>query len=71
MKRLVQCHLTTPTTTGEINRVDWVDESLKPKAGMTLTLKGDPRVWTVKTSYTNSPIETADINSGWKVGGLA
>lgn len=69
-KRLVQCHLVIPTVTGEINRLDWVDESLKPKPGMTLTMKGDPRVWTVKYAYVNSPTEAGEINSGWKVGGL-
>jgi hypothetical protein len=51
MSRQVQCHLITPTTTGEINIVTWVDEGLKPKAGMTVPMKGDPRVWTVKHAY--------------------
>jgi hypothetical protein len=54
MAKQVQVHITTPTTNGEINRVDWVDESLKPKPGMVLPMKGDSRVWTVKYAYTNT-----------------
>lgn len=46
-----QCHLTTPVTDGEVSKVEWVDESLKPKAGMVIPLKGDRRVWTVKVAY--------------------
>ena len=53
----VQCHLTTPSTDGEINILTWVDESLKPKAGMVIPMKGDSRVWTVKTAYTGTPQE--------------
>jgi hypothetical protein len=48
----VQCHLTSPTTTGEINTVTWVDEALKPKVGMTVPIKGDTREWKVKAAYT-------------------
>jgi hypothetical protein len=51
MSKQVQCHLTTPASQGEINKVEWVEESLKPKAGMTIPFKGDSRVWTVKTAY--------------------
>lgn len=54
MAKQVQVHITTQTTTGEINRVDWVDESLKPKPGMVLPMKGDSRTWTVKAAYVNS-----------------
>lgn len=53
----VQVHLTTPSTNGEINILTWVDESLKPKAGMVIPMKGDSRVWTVKTAYTGAPQE--------------
>jgi hypothetical protein len=55
MSKQVQVHITTPTTSGEINRVDWIDEALKPKTGMVLPMKGDPRVWTVKHAYISSP----------------
>jgi hypothetical protein len=57
MSKQVQVHITTPSTNGEINRIDWVDESLKPKPGMVIPMKGDSRVWTVKTAYVNSPQE--------------
>jgi hypothetical protein len=52
MAKQVQCHLTTPSSWGEINKLEWVDESLKPKAGAIIPLKGDSRVWTVRTAYT-------------------
>lgn len=51
MSKQVQCHLTTPTTSGEINIVTWVDASLNPKPGQTVPMKGDPREWTVKHAY--------------------
>jgi hypothetical protein len=47
----VQCHLITPATSGEINIMTWVDEALKPKTGMVVPMKGDPRVWTVLHAY--------------------
>ena len=51
-KTEVQCHLATPSTTGEINMLTWVDESLKPKPGMIIPIKGVSREWTVKFAYT-------------------
>lgn len=54
MSKQVQCHMTTPSTTGDINIVTWVDESLKPKPGTVVPVKGDSREWTVKTAYTIS-----------------
>jgi hypothetical protein len=57
MSKQVQCHLTTPSTTGEINKVEWVDEAIKPKADMVIPFKGDSRIWTVKTAYVNTPRE--------------
>jgi hypothetical protein len=50
----VQVHIVTPASQGEVNKVEWVDENLKPKAGMVIPFKGDRRVWTVKHAYTNS-----------------
>jgi hypothetical protein len=32
-----------------------VDESLKPKQGMVVPMKGDPREWTVLHAYTLIP----------------
>lgn len=56
-KQEVQCHLVTPSTNGEINILTWVDESLKPKVGMVIPMKGDSRVWAVKAAYTGTPQE--------------
>jgi hypothetical protein len=47
----VQCHITTPTTTGEINKVVWVDATLKPRTGTVIPMAGDHRIWTVKHAY--------------------
>ena len=52
MAKQVQCHLTTPSSWGEINKIEWIDEAIKPKAGMVIPLKADSRVWIVKTAYT-------------------
>jgi hypothetical protein len=60
----MQCHLTTPASQGEINKVDWVDESLKPKAGMVIAFKGDRRVWTVKTAYASSVMDPESGKAG-------
>jgi len=38
---------------------------------MRLEMKGDARVWTVVQAYLLSPLESDDINSTWKVGGLS
>ena len=57
MAKQVQCHLTTPASQGEVNKVEWVNADIKPVAGMVIPLKGDSRVWTVKTAYANSPQE--------------
>jgi hypothetical protein len=54
VSRQVQCHVTTPTITGEINLVTWVDAALGPKPGTVVPMKGDPREWTVKHAYTIS-----------------
>jgi hypothetical protein len=51
--------------------VTWVEAVLNPKPGMRLEMKGDKRMWTVEQAYVLTPMESNDINSTWKVGGLS
>jgi hypothetical protein len=52
MSKQVQCHVVTPASHGgEVNKIEWVDEALKPKPGMVIPFKNDSRIWTVKTAY--------------------
>ncbi len=53
--------------TGTTHTVTWLDAALKPKPGMALLCKGDPRPWTVVHSYSIAAREVKDINVGWKV----
>ena len=53
--RLVQCEITTPTSTGMLHTLTWVEESTKPKPGSIVPMKDDSRVWTVKHAYTLIP----------------
>jgi hypothetical protein len=70
MKKLVQCELSTGPA-AKVRTVTWVEATLNPKPGMRLEMKGDARVWTVVQAYLLSPLESDDINSTWKVGGLS
>lgn len=51
MSKAIQVHITTPSTTGEINMVTWLDVLLKPIKGMVIETKGDRRHWTVYAAY--------------------
>jgi hypothetical protein len=48
----------------------WLDTALKPKSGMVLRYKDDPRPWTVVHAYGITALEMTDINTDWKVAGL-
>lgn len=52
-----------------MHTVTWLSAELKPKEGMMLSCKGDPREWRVVKAYSIAQ-DMADINTGWKVGGL-
>lgn len=49
--RMIQIERTTPTTTGTIHCMDWVDEAAKLKPGDVYPIKNDTRVWTVAIVY--------------------
>jgi hypothetical protein len=53
--------------TGTTHTVTWLDAALKPKRGMALVCKDDPRPWTVVHAYSIAEREVKDINVGWKV----
>jgi hypothetical protein len=65
MAQVIQVELRTGTT----HTVTWLDAALKPKPGMALVCKGDPRLWLVVYAYLITAREVRDSNIGWKVGG--
>ena len=66
MEHMIQVELKTDST----HTLTWLNAALKPKPGMILLCKGDPRTWTVVHAYTNVAKEIKDINTDWKIGGL-
>jgi hypothetical protein len=66
MEHLIQVELRTDTT----HTVTWLDAALKPKSGMVLRCKDDPRPWTVVHAYGITAQEMKDIHKDWKVGAL-
>ena len=64
MEHVIQVELRTDTT----HTLTWLDAALKPKPGMVLLCKGDPRPWTVVHAYMCSAREMREGNIGWKVG---
>jgi hypothetical protein len=63
MAHVIQVEIRTGTT----HTVTWLDGALKPKPGMALVCKGDPRPWTVVHAYGIAAREVQDINVSWKV----
>jgi len=65
MAHVIQVEIRTGTT----HTLTWLDAVLKPKPGMTLVCKGDPRPWTVVHAYSITSHEVNDIslsgNSFW------
>lgn len=66
MEHVIQVELRTDTT----HTLTWLDAALKPKSGMVLRCKDDPRPWTVVHAYGITAQEMSDIHTDWKVGGL-
>ncbi len=66
MEHIIQVELRTDTT----HMLTWPDAALKPKPGMVLLCKSDPRPWTVVHAYANTAQEMRDSPIGWKVGHL-
>ena len=66
MEHAIQVELRTDTT----HTLTWLDTALKPKSGMVLRCKDDPRPWTVVHAYGITALEMTDINTDWKVAGL-
>jgi hypothetical protein len=65
MAQIIQVEIRTGTT----HTVTWLDAALKPKPGMALLCKGDPRPWTVVHAYSITAHEMKDSNVCWKVAG--
>jgi hypothetical protein len=66
MEHIIQVELRTDTT----HTLTWLDAALKPKAGMVLVCKDDPRPWTVVHAYNVATREMGDIRTDWRVGSL-
>ncbi len=64
---IIQVELRTDTT----STLTWLDAALKPKPGMVLLCKDDPRPWTVVHAYNATAQEVNTNHADWKVGGLA
>ena len=65
MEHIIQVELRTDTT----HTLTWIDAALKPKPGMVLLCKGDPRPWTVLHAYSTAQ-EIRMNNTDWKVSRL-
>ena len=64
MDHVVQVELKTDTT----HTLTWLDAALKPKPGMVLLCKDDPRPWTVVHTYSITAQAMMDIHTDWRVG---
>jgi hypothetical protein len=66
-RHVIQVELRTDTT----HTLTWLDAALKPKPGMVLLSKDDPRPWTVVHAYSFTAQEVNTNHADWKVGGPA
>jgi hypothetical protein len=64
MEHVIQVELRTDTT----HTLTWLDANLKPKPGMVLLCKDDPRPWTVVHAYNITAQEGNTTHEDWKVG---
>jgi hypothetical protein len=64
VEHAVQVELRTDTT----HTLTWLDPTLKPKPGMVLLCRNDPRPGIVAHTYTIRVQEMRDIHTDWKVG---
>ena len=64
MEHVIQVELRTDTT----HTLTWLDAALKPKPGMVLVCKDDPRPWTVVYAYVVTAQEMKGIHTDWKIG---
>ena len=63
MAQVIQVEIRTGTT----HTMTWLDAALKPKLGMVLVCKGDPRRWSVVHVYGITSREVRDTSTDWKV----
>ena len=65
MAQIVQVEIKS----GSTHTITWLDAALKPKPGMALVCKGDPRSWSVVHTYLLTAREVRDTNVDWKLRG--
>lgn len=63
MEHVIQVELRTDTT----HTLTWLDAALKPKPGMILLCKGDPRQWTVMHVYGITAHEQEESSLAWRL----
>jgi hypothetical protein len=63
-RHVIQVELRTDTT----HTLTWLDAALKPKPGMVLVCKDDPRPWTVVHAYNITAQERNTDRESWKIG---
>jgi hypothetical protein len=63
VEHIIQVELRTDKT----HTLTWLDAALKPKVGMVLVCKDDPRLWTVVHAYGIAAQEMKGIHADWKV----
>jgi hypothetical protein len=61
VQHVIQVELRTDTT----HTLTWLDAALKPKPGMVLRCKDDPRPWTVVHAYNITVQGMAGIHTDW------
>jgi hypothetical protein len=66
MRNIVAHVIQVEIRTGTTHTVTWLDAALKPKPGMALVCKGDPRPWTIVHAYPITARDVWDNNGGWE-----
>ena len=65
MAQIVQVEIKS----GSTHTITWLDAALKPKSGMALVCKDDPRPWSVVHAYLITTREVKASNVDWKLRG--
>jgi hypothetical protein len=63
MDNVIQVELRTGTT----HTLTWLNTTLKPKLGMVVLCKGNPRRWTVVHAYNITAQKTREIRTNWRL----
>ena len=67
MHSLIQVEIQTGVT----HTLTWLEATMKPRTGMNMTHKGDPRLWTIVAVYPLVPRTMESFDRVWKIGEAA